>query len=601
MAATQPVATEARVLRIPRPGRMARRSVIVVLFGVLAVLGGMYAFGQAYAGRILPGVLIGGVDVSGMTEGEARTAVDAAFGGLENGQVTVTSPRVTTVIEFDEVGRVIDREGMVAAAMSEGRAGTRLEEALAGIRGLNQPATLPLLIDYDRDALTMALAGFRGNGYHAPIEAGVLKANGGFVVRGAVDGVSVTTDSVAARIDGILLDPTSPTTSLLAADAQRIQPVTSDADAARALAAAERIAAPLKVTAGERAWPITAKRIRTWMSFVGTGASYGPVLDRANVPAALKAVEKAVLTKPREARYLKTRSGSIFGVAASSAGRALDIEATGKAVLAALEARAAGPVKTKPIKVKMMAVAPELTTSEATKRAPLVERVGTWTTYYQPGPGNGFSANISVPARRLDGLVIKPGQTFDFWGALGEISFRTGYRMGNAIIGGRTAEGRALAGGICSTSTTLFNAAARAGLQIVTRRAHWYYIDRYPLGLDATVSDSQTMRFRNDTANPVMIKSFASPGVVRFEIWSLPNGRTVTWSRPSVSNVVRGFDTVQYTSALRRGERKRIEYPVDGKHVVVTRTVRDARGRVINSDTFVSNYHRMVGITLVGR
>jgi vancomycin resistance protein YoaR len=580
---------------------MARRSVIVLLFGVLAVLGGLYAFGQAYAGRILPGMSIGGVDVSGMTAGEARTAVDAAFGGLENGQITVTSPRATTVIDFDEVGRVIDRDGMVAAAMDEGRAGTRLEEALAGIRGLNQPATLPLLIDYDRDALTMALASFRGTGYRAPIDAGVLKGNGGFVVRGAVDGVSVATDSVAAQIDEILLDPASPTTSLLAADAQQIKPATSDADAARALTAAQRIATPLKVTAGDRAWPITAKRIRTWMSFAGAGASYAPVLDRANVPAALKAVEKAVLTKPREARYLKTRSGSIFGVAASSAGRALDMEATGKAVLAALEARAAGPVKTKPIKVKMMAVAPQLTTSEATKRAPLVERVGTWTTYYQPGPGNGFSANISVPARRLDGLVIKPGQTFDFWGALGEISFRTGYRMGNAIIGGHTAEGRALAGGICSTSTTLFNAAARAGLDIVSRRPHWYYISRYPLGLDATVSDTQNMRFRNDTGHPILIKSFASPGVVRFEIWSLPNGRTVTWSRPHVTNVVRGYDTVQYTSALRRGERKRIEHPVDGKHVVVTRTVRDAGGRVINSDTFVSNYHRMVGIMLVGR
>jgi hypothetical protein len=68
-----------------------------------------------------------------------------------------------------------------------------------------------------------------------------------------------------------------------------------------------------------------------------------------------------------------------------------------------------------------------------------------------------------------------------------------------------------------------------------------------------------------------------------------------------VSNVVRGYDTVQYTSSLRPGERKRIEYPVDGKHVAVTRTVRDSAGRVIHRDTFVSNYHRMVGITLIGR
>ena len=157
---------------------------------------------------------------------------------------------------------------------------------------------------------------------------------------------------------------------------------------------------------------------------------------------------------------------------------------------------------------------------------------------------------------------------FDFWGALGEVSFRTGYRLGGAIVGGHSVEGKALAGGICAASTTLFNAAARGGLEILTRSPHWYYITRYPLGLDATVSDSQTMRFRNDTAHPVMIKSFASPGVVRFEIWSVPNGRKVSWSAPSVSNVVGGYDTVQYTSTLAPPARRhRIEWPVDGKDV----------------------------------
>jgi vancomycin resistance protein YoaR len=600
MAATQPVATEPRALRVPRPGRAARRFVIGSLFGVLLALGAVAAFGQAYSGRMLPGIVLGGVDVSGMTEPEANAALEAALGRLETGEISVSSPRAQMVIRFDDVRRTVDRQAMLAEAMALGRSGTKFEEALAGLRGMSQPVTLPLLIDYDREALTMALASFRGRGYRAPVDARVIIRKSGFVVGGAVDGVTVDTDLVMTEIDAILLDPASPSTSSVAAESIRVKPVTSDADASRALAAAERIDSGLTVKAGKKEWPITPKRIRTWMSFVGAGASYAPVLDRANVPAALKGVQKAVLTRPREARYLRTRSGQIFGVEASSAGKALDVDATSKAILAALEARAAGPVKSKPIKVKMMAVAPELTTSEATKRAPLVDRIGSWTTYYPVSARNGFSANITIPARRLDGLVVRPGQTFEFWDALGEVSFRTGYRLGAAIVGGRTVEGRALAGGICSTSTTLFNAAARAGLEIVSRRPHWYYISRYPLGLDATVSDTQTMRFRNDTAHPVLIKSLASPGVVRFEIWSLPNGRTVSWSRPHVTNVERGYDTVQYTSTLRRGERKRIEYPVDGMNVAVTRTVRDARGRVINRDLFLSNYHRMVGVTLVG-
>jgi vancomycin resistance protein YoaR len=108
------------------------------------------------------------------------------------------------------------------------------------------------------------------------------------------------------------------------------------------------------------------------------------------------------------------------------------------------------------------------------------------------------------------------------------------------------------------------------------------------------------MRFRNDTKHPVLIKAYASPGMVRFEIWSVPNGRTVSWSRPSVSNVVQGYDSERKTSALKRGERERIEWPVDGKDVSVTRTVRNAAGAVIHRDVFVSHYHRMVGVTLVG-
>ena len=44
-----------------------------------------------------------------------------------------------------------------------------------------------------------------------------------------------------------------------------------------------------------------------------------------------------------------------------------------------------------------------------------------------------------------------------------------------------------------------------------------------------------------------------------------------------------------------------MEYPVDGKQVTVTRTVRDRHGKVIHTDTYFSNYARITGITLVGR
>jgi vancomycin resistance protein YoaR len=590
-----------RGFAIPRPGRAAARFVAGTLLGVLLVLGAIVGFGQAYAGRILPGVVIGSVDVSGLTETQALDALRPTVDGLEHGQITVRSIRDSTVISFADMGRVVDDEAMVAAAMALGRDGSRFDEALTGIRGLLQPTTIPIRLGYDRERLTAALSAFTSRGRRAPIDASVRVERFGYIVGGSVTGAQIDTTEAASVIDAALLDPATPPSTEQSVETIPIQPATSDADVERAMAAAERMAAPIVISRGSKTWKITRSRIRTWISFEGTGADLAPAIDASKIPAALKQPRKAVARKPTEARYLRDRSGRIFGVSASSAGRALDTDATVDKIVATLASRAAGHVVDKPIKVKTVAVAPDLTTSEATKKAPLVSLIGTWTTYYQVSDHNGFSANITVPARRLDGVVVGPGQLFDFWGALGEVSFRTGYRLGGAIVGGHSVEGKALAGGICAASTTLFNAAARGGLEIVSRSPHWYYITRYPLGLDATVSGSQSMRFRNDTNHPILIKTFASPGVVTFQIWSLPNGRSVTWSNPRVENVVRGYDTIQYTSTLPPGQRKRIEWPVDGKDVWVTRTVRDGNGRVIHRETFVSHYHRMVGVTLVGR
>jgi vancomycin resistance protein YoaR len=600
MAATQPVVATPRVLE-RSPGRAIRRFTIAALIVVALALAGLVAFTQSYSGRVLPGVVVGGVAVGGMTEAEARAAIETSLGSLENGQIELVSSRTTDVIRYAEVLRTVEIEGMLTDALTHGRDRTTFDVALTGIQGLLRPSSLPIRIGFSRPALAAKLAEFEELGRRPATDATVRVSRGQLVSTPANEGVGVDTTRVFSLVDAALRDPATPAVIRYEADSVPIVPTTSDADVARAVDLAGRLSEPIHLRTQSRSWTIGTSVITRWMQFEGSGTTYGPVVDTTKVPSILRNIKKHVAVKPTDATFLRDRGGRIFGVSPSSTGRALDVEATVDSIVSILDARAAGATTPSKVTVATKAVGPDLTTSEATRKAPLVERIGSWTTYYQVGPGNGFAANITIPARRLDGVVIRPGETFDFWRGLGEVSFRTGYRLGNAIVGGHTAEGRALAGGICAASTTLFNAAARGGLQIVARQPHWYYITRYPLGLDATVSDSQTMRFRNDTKHPVMIKSAASPGVVRFEIWSVPNGRTTAWSQPSVSNVVGGYDTVRYTSSLRPGERRRIEYPVDGKDVSVTRTVRDGSGRILHRDTFVSRYHRMVGVTLVGR
>ena len=239
-----------------------------------------------------------------------------------------------------------------------------------------------------------------------------------------------------------------------------------------------------------------------------------------------------------------------------------------------------------------------------------MKEISRWTTWFQIYERNGFGANIWIPALAIDGYVVAPHEKFDFWKAIGTITRAKGYKQGGAIINGRTEPQGALAGGICSCSTTLFNAALRAGYEMGARRNHYYYIDRYPLGLDATVFDSgsgskQTMSFTNDTDYPLLIRGYkirnGSKGYVRFVLYSVPTGRKVSISTGRKQNVRIASDTIQYTSSLRPGVRQRIEFPVNGFQVTAVRTVRDKRGKVIHRDTYYSNYARITGITLVGK
>jgi len=233
-----------------------------------------------------------------------------------------------------------------------------------------------------------------------------------------------------------------------------------------------------------------------------------------------------------------------------------------------------------------------------------MEMLSTWTTYYVPGDGNFWGANISIPANDLNGRVIAPGEWFEFWQGIGPVTLERGYGYGGAIIGGRSVANGALAGGICSTSTTLFNAAMRAGLEIGQRTNHSYYIDRYPMGLDATVLQTDTwetdMTFRNDMSTPVVIRSYTGSGFVRFDIWGVPDGRTVSLSAPTTSNHGTAIETTVVNPNLKPGEAVRVEYPHNGFDAVVTRWVRDANGNLLHENTWYSHYRTVNGITEVG-
>jgi vancomycin resistance protein YoaR len=154
----------------------------------------------------------------------------------------------------------------------------------------------------------------------------------------------------------------------------------------------------------------------------------------------------------------------------------------------------------------------------------------------------------------------------------------------------------------------MFNAAARAGLQIDERHPHFYYIDRYPVGLDATVYSNGNqlwdLKWTNDTPNPIVIltgSTYGSKSTVTVQLWSLPLNRTVTFSPEYKANVVLAGDSTAYTTSLAPGKQARAEYPTNGYETSRTRTVTDSTGKVIHTDTWSSKYAVVNGLLLIGK
>jgi vancomycin resistance protein YoaR len=600
MAVSDDTLQRRRAIRVPRPGVKFLVFVVSTLLGIAAVAGGIAAYHGSLVGRIMPGVSVAGVSIGGLSPDEARAALTEQLRALSEGGVTVRSSIGSTTIKFADVGRAADIDAMVVDAATLGHGGTWLDETIAGLRLRLDPKDVPLKLRYDHELAATALSGFAQRMTLGSIDASIVTATTGFYVHPSTDGSRLDDAAALAAVDAAMRDPATPSGFRVDAPVISVAPRLTTDMAEQARLASSLMAVDLRVTSGKLDWTIRAGRIRTWIGFGWVDGEFRPVIDRTAIPTKLKLIAPRVARPVVDAAFLRDKRGRIVGAAADHAGRELDMDATAERIATALEARATGSPAASAVKLSLVAILPKRTTEEVARTAPLMVKVGGWTTHYQVAAHNGFGANITVPARYLNGTVVAPGQLFDFWGGLGEVSFRTGYRLGGAIVGGHSVEGKALAGGICAASTTLFNAALRGGYEIVSRQPHWYYITRYPLGLDATVSGSQSMRFRNDTAFPILIRGFASPGMVRFEIWSVPNGRTVSLSRPQVSNVVPGADSVVRTTSLKKGTSLRIEWPVDGKDVVVTRTVRDASGRVIHHEVYVSHYHRMIGINQIG-
>lgn len=572
--------------------------------GLLVMLGASISVAMTHAEQVMPGVRVAGVEIGGLTRNDARQRLATSLPSLADGQLSIEVDGGAVAVPWSALTREYDLEAMLDGAYGVARSGNILTDAVARLRTLTHVTEIGATSIAARPAAVQATAAdIVARFTREPIDATVTyKAGSGFVTSPGVDGRTLDSEAVLLALQAAVSDPARGDATIRLSS-QRVAPaVTTTVAEEAAVAAARMMGAPLTLSVDDVSTTLEPDAIAGLITFRSGPSGYVPVIDREALTTALQPMAEKVLREPKNASYDFTLSGAL-NVIPGETGRELDLAGSVRNVVNALDWRGKG--LTRPTAaLSVVTTQPALSTEAAQAAASKMQRLSTWTTYYVPGEGNFWGKNISIPAQDINGQVLAPGEWFDFWDDIGPISTARGYGCGGAIIGGRSVPCGVLAGGICSTSTTLFNAAMRAGLEIGDRTNHYYYISRYPTGLDATVFQTDTyevnMTFRNDTADPIMIRAFTGSGFVRFDIWGVPDGRTVTLSKATTWNHRAAIDTTVVNSSLAPGTSKRVEYPHDGFDASVTRTVRAASGTVLWENVWVSHYKAVNGIVEVG-
>jgi vancomycin resistance protein YoaR len=163
-----------------------------------------------------------------------------------------------------------------------------------------------------------------------------------------------------------------------------------------------------------------------------------------------------------------------------------------------------------------------------------------------------------------------------------------GFREGQMIWGGVVIP--SIGGGVCQTATTIFNAAFEAGLPILARTNHAFYISHYPLGRDATVSwGGPEFVFRNDLKHAILIKVSYTNSTFTVTLYGKRQGRKVESSTSSPANYTQPKLQYAIDPDAPRNSVRRTSAGGPGFDVTVYRKVFQ-RGKLIREDQFFTRY-----------
>jgi len=562
--------------------------------GIVLLVGGIRLF---YSGSALPGVYVGSVDVSGLSQPEIEAALAGQISYPITGRLALRDGSLVWTTAPGDVGATLDTPAMASAALSVGRSGGLLAQTAAQFDAWFRGVVLPPILIFDERVAAEVLDGLAAQIDLPTVEAGALingrevQVTAGQVGR-QLD-VSATLDSLAGATAGM-------TDAVIDLPVRETAPAILDASD-QAEVARQLLSQPFSLTAdGGGPWVFEPEELAGLIRFRrvedGGAARLVVGLDEAVLIPMLTELVPELERSPENARFIfndETRQLDLIQNAVI--GRSLDVPASLDAIQ-----QAAGSAQ-HAVPLAFQTRAPAVGDDATAESLGITENV-LMASYGIQGAATYFSGssperiqNIATAAAEFHGVLVAPGETFSMANYLGDISLDNGYAEALIIFGNRTVKG--VGGGVCQVSTTLFRAVFFGGYPIVERHPHAYRVGYYEQGtgspgpgMDATVFVPLVdFKFTNDTPYWLLMETYIYGNQLLWKFYSTSDGRTVSWSSDRSNEVKAPKTLYRENEDLPEGKIVQVDWAAKGLDVVVYRTVQ-RNGEVLSEDRIKTHY-----------
>lgn len=149
------------------------------------------------------------------------------------------------------------------------------------------------------------------------------------------------------------------------------------------------------------------------------------------------------------------------------------------------------------------------------------DKIASYTTYYSV-KDRGRCENIAIAAMLVDGVTLQPYGEFSFNATVGKRTEEAGFQQAKIIMNGEYVLG--VGGGVCQVSTTVYNAALKAGLTVIEYHPHSLQVGYVPPSRDAMVSTHSDLRIFNPSAHAVHLNVRVFEGGLRAVVYGKNEG-----------------------------------------------------------------------------